>query len=59
MRLGFPIQNMGYMDFLSPVDRSYRHVTLINMEHIFSSAIYSPFIPPIRTSSIICEPWWH
>ena len=57
--MGFPIQNVGDMDLLSPVDISDRHVALSNMMHLFSSESSSPCIPLIIKYSIICESLWN
>ena len=59
MRLGFTIQNLGNMDFLSYVDRSDRYVALMKIQHLFNYSIYSPFIPILIKYSIMCESLWH
>ena len=39
MGFGFPIQNVGAMDFPSPEARFYRHVALSKVRHIFGPTI--------------------
>ena len=55
MGLGFPIQKVGEMGFPYPVARSDNHVYLRNIRHLFSSVVYSTFIPPMGKYSMICE----
>ena len=50
--MGFPCQNVGEIDFPSPVERSNVHVAFSNFQHLLSSASYSPLIPFMIKSSI-------
>ena len=59
MRLGFPSQNVGEMDFSYPVAISVRNVALKRVRHMLSSVISSPCIPLLRKSSIIFESLWY
>ena len=59
MRLGFSIQNVGDVDFLSPVDISDRHVDLRKIWHLLNYVISSPCIPLLMKSSMICESLKH
>ena len=52
MRLGFPYQNVGDIDFPSPVVSSDIHVSFRNIWHLFSSEISSPWINFLLKSSI-------
>ena len=55
MRLVFPDQNLGEINFPSPGAKSGRNVDLRYIWNIFSSVSSSPLIHILIKSSIICE----
>ena len=59
MRLSFPIQNVGDMDFPSPEAKYDRHVALSQIWNLLSSAGFPPCITLLITFSMICESLRH
>ena len=53
MRLDFPSQNVGGIDFLSPVTRSDRHVDFSYIRNLLVYASSSHCIPLLMNSSIV------
>ena len=53
IRLGFPSQNVGGIDFLSPVTRSDMHVDFSYIRNLLVYASSSHCIPLLMNSSIV------
>ena len=57
--MGFLCQNVGEIDFPSSMARYDSHVTFRNIQHMFSSASASPWIPLLMNYSIKYVSLWH
>ena len=58
MGLGFPIQKLVNINFLSPMARPDRHMVFREVWNLFISVGSSPCSPPLSKSSMMCEFLW-